>query len=76
MSKELIKEAKKVITGKSGRLEDQELEELAKSIANLGFKIGFARAYAAGPEMIKHLVKDLEEKNAKLEAIQAIIKKQ
>lgn len=76
MSKALIKEAKKLISGKSGRLEDQELEELAKSISNLGFKIGFARAYAAGPDMVIHLLKDLEEKNAKLEAIEAILRKQ
>ena len=53
----------------------KENEELAKNIAKLGFSIGFARAYASGPEMIKHLVKDLEEKNSKLEEIEKILKR-
>ena len=74
MSAELIKEAKKTLAGKAGRLEDQELEYLATEITKLGFKLGFARAYASGPSLVTRLVKDLEIQNAKLEQIQKILK--
>ena len=74
MSAELIKEAKKTLAGKASRLEDQELEYLAMEITKLGFKLGFARAYASGPSLVTKLVRDLELQNAKLEQIQKILK--
>lgn len=69
MSAELIKKTRKVIAGKGGRIEDQELEEMAKSIANLGFKIGFARAYANGPTLMAELCDRLEEAEQQLNDI-------
>jgi len=75
MSAELIKEARKALSGKGGRLEDQELEELAKSISKLGFKIGFARAYAYGPSLAKQLADRLEKAEAKLAEIKKISSK-
>ena len=75
MSAALIKEAKKALTGKASRLEDQELEFLATEITKLGFKLGFARAYASGPSLVAKLVKGLESQNAKLEKIEKILKK-
>ncbi len=72
MSAQLIKEARKVINGKVTRLDDEELEYLAQQIAKLGFKIGFARAYAAGPTIIKDLVRALEIKEKKLAEIEKI----
>ena len=69
MSAALIKEAKKVMQGKSGRLEDQELEFLARDITKLGFKLGPARAYAAGPTLTAKLLRELERKDAQLELI-------
>jgi len=42
MSSGLIREAKKVLAGKAGRLEDEEL--------------GYARAYAAGPSLGRALL--------------------
>lgn len=72
MSEVLIKEVRKALSGKSGRLEDQELESLAQEITKLGFKIGFARSYAYGPTMMKHLCDALEEAEHKLAEIQAI----
>ena len=74
MSAALIKEAKKALAGKASRLEDQELEYLATEITKLGFKLGFARAYASGPSMVAKLVNDLERQNAKLEQIEKILK--
>jgi len=74
MSAALIKEAKQTLAGKAGRLEDQELEYLATEITKLGFKLGFARAYASGPSLVAKLMRDLESKNAKLEQIQKILK--
>ena len=73
MSVKLIKEAKKVLAGKAGRLEDQELEFLAQEITKLGFKIGFARAYAAGPSLVQRLIQNLEEKDEQLKQIKSII---
>lgn len=47
MPSHLIKDVKKVLAGKGGRLNDEELEYLAREITKLGFKPGFARAYAS-----------------------------
>lgn len=69
MSASLIKEAKKLLAGKAGRLEDEELEYLAREITKLGFKIGFARTYAAGPTLIAMLVHELEQKENKINQI-------
>ena len=60
MTASLIKEAKKVLSGKAGRLEDEELEYLAQQITKLGFKLGFARSYASGPDLVAKLVRELE----------------
>lgn len=69
MSSSLINDTKKVLAGKSGRLEDEELEFLAREITKLGFKIGFARAYAAGPSLMTKLVHELERQEAQLDKI-------
>ena len=74
MSAALIKEAKKTLAGKASRLEDQELEYLATEITKLGFKLGFARAYASGPSLVTRLVRELERKNKKLQDIEKILK--
>ena len=74
MSVALIKEAKKTLAGKSSRLEDQELEYLATEITKLGFKLGFARAYASGPSLVTRLVRELERKNKKLQDIEKVLK--
>jgi hypothetical protein len=73
MSQQLIKEARKAVAGKATRLDDEELEYLAKEISKLGFKLGFARAYAAGPTLVAQLVKELERKEAQLEEIKRIV---
>jgi hypothetical protein len=75
MSQQLIKEARKAISGKTSRLEDEELEFLAKDISKLGFNLGYARAYAAGPTLVAQLVKELEQKEAQLAEIKAIASK-
>ena len=75
MSANLIKEAKKLHAGKGGRLEDQELEYLAKEITKLGFKLGFARSYAAGPAMIERLVRELENRDNQIKEIRKIVGK-
>lgn len=69
MTDTLIKEAKKVLAGKSGRLEDDELEYLAREITKLGFKLGFARAYAAGPSLVSKLVHELERQDEQVNQI-------
>jgi hypothetical protein len=69
MSASLIKEAKKVLAGKEGRLEDEELEYLAREITRLGFKLGFARAYASGPSLIAKLVHELERQEEQINQI-------
>ena len=74
MSAASIKEAKKTLAGKASRLEDQELEYLATEITKLGFKLGFARAYASGPSLVAKLLSELELQNAKLEQIEKILK--
>jgi hypothetical protein len=69
MSDSLIKDAKKVLTGKGGRLQDEELEFLAQEITKLGFKLGYARAYASGPSMMKDMIRELEHQHAQLDQI-------
>jgi len=73
MSASLIKEAKKVLAGKAGRLEDEELEYLARQITKLGFKLGFARAYAAGPTLIAQLVHELERQEEQINQIRKML---
>lgn len=73
MSASLIREAKKLLAGKGGRLEDQELEYLAQEITKLGFKLGFARAYAAGPSTVEKLVRNLEEREEQIKQIRKLI---
>ena len=75
MSKKLIKDAKRMLSGKSGLLDDEELEFLAKEITKLGFKLGFARAYASGPSLVKRLVKELEDNEKQTDQILAILNK-
>lgn len=69
MSSGLIKEARKMLAGKAGRLEDEELEYLARNITKLGFKLGYARAYAAGPTLISKLVHELERQDEQMKQI-------
>lgn len=71
----LITEARKVLSGKSGRLQDEELEDLAKEITKIGFKLGFARAYAYGPALAEQLVDELEKMENKLDEIRAVLAK-
>ena len=66
MSASLIKEAKKVLAGKASRLEDDELEYLAREITKLGFKLGYARAYAAGPSLVAKLIHELERQEKQM----------
>ncbi|WP_127478194.1 hypothetical protein [Sulfurivermis fontis] len=74
MSEKLIKEARKVLDGKSGPLDDEELEFLARDITKLGFKLGFARAYASGPQLVEKLVDELERKEKLLDQLRAMLK--
>lgn len=74
MSEKLIKEARKVLDGKSGPLDDEELEFLARDITKLGFKLGFARAYASGPLLVEKLVDELERKEQLLDQFRALLK--
>ena len=69
MTASLLKEAKKVLAGKGGRLEDEELEYLAHEITKLGFKLGFARAYAAGPSLVARLIHELERQEGQIDQI-------
>ncbi len=66
MTTSLINEAKKVLSGKAGRLDDEELEYLAREFTKLGFKLGFARAYAAGPSLVMKLVHELERQEEQM----------
>ena len=74
MPSNMIKDAKKLLAGKSGRLNDQELEYLANEITKLGFKLGFARAYAAGPDLMVKMIHELERKEEQLNQIRKILK--
>ena len=69
MATRLIKDAKKLLAGKSGRLEDEELEFLARDITKLGFKLGYARAYASGPSMMAKLIHELERQEEQISQI-------
>jgi molybdopterin-biosynthesis enzyme MoeA-like protein len=73
MSDSLIKEAKKVLAGKGGRLQDEELEYLAQEITKLGFKLGYARAYASGPSIMKEMIRELEQQHEQLNQIRKIL---
>lgn len=73
MKNNLVKEARKVLTGKSGRLDDEELEFLAQNITKLGFKLGFARAYAAAPSLVEKLIIELERKEKQLNQIRVTL---
>lgn len=73
MSERLIKEARKILDGKSGPLDDEELEFLARDITKLGFKLGFARSYASGPLMVEKLVDELERKERLLDELRALL---
>ena len=72
---ELIKQAHKILDGKSTRLEDEEQEDMAKEIAKLGFKIGFARAYANGPSLARELLKRVERLEAQLDEVRKVVAK-
>ena len=69
MSASLIKDAKKLLAGKGGRLEDEESEYLAREITKLGFKLGYARAYASGPAMMQRLIAQLEQQEDQIKQI-------
>lgn len=73
MSEKLIKEAHKILDGKSGPLDDEELEFLARDITKLGFKLGFARAYASGPLLAEKLLDELERKENLLGELRALL---
>lgn len=73
MSAKLIREAKKVLAGKGGRLDDEELEYLAREITKLGFKLGFARAYATGPDLMGKMIRELERKEEQLDQIRKVV---
>jgi len=73
MNNGLVKNARKILNGKGGRLDDEELEYLAHEFTKLGFKLGFARAYAAGPNIIEKLVSEVERQGKKLEQIEAAL---
>jgi hypothetical protein len=75
MSEKLIKEVRKVLDGKSGPLDDEELEYLARDITKLGFKLGFARAYASGPLLAEKLVDELERKEQLLDELRALLQR-
>lgn len=74
MSKQLLQEVRKVLSGKHGPLDDEELEYLAKKISTLGFTLGFARAYATGPYLMERLVEELESRDMESEKIQDVLK--
>ena len=61
------------MAGKGGRLDDQELEYLAQEITKLGFKVGFARAYAAGPSMMGRMIRELERQQEQLTKIRKVL---
>lgn len=69
MSASLIKQAKKTLAGKGGRLDDEELEFLAREINKLGFSLGYARAYATGPSLMKKMIRELERQQSQLDQI-------
>jgi len=72
MPSHLIKDVKKVLAGKGGRLDDEELEYLAREITKLGFKLGFARAYASGPSLMVKMLHRLEQQEEQLNQIRKL----
>ncbi len=75
MPTHLIKDVKKVLAGKGGRLDDEEMEYLAREITKLGFKIGFARAYASGPSLMVKMLNRIEEQDKQLSQIRKLVGK-
>ena len=73
MASHLTKDARKILAGKAGRLDDEELEYLAQKISKLGFKLGFARAYASGPDMMEKMLRVIEHQQNQLNQIQNIV---
>ena len=73
MPSHLIKDVKKVLAGKGGRLDDEELEYLAREITKLGFKLGFARAYASGPSLMTKMLHQLERQEEQLDQIRKLV---
>jgi len=73
MRKDLVKEARTVLLGKSGRLDDEELEFLAREITKIGFKLGFARAYAVGPSLLEKMAEELDRKEKQINQLRSII---
>jgi len=73
MASHLIKDVKKILAGKGGRLDDEELEYLAQKITKLGFKLGFARAYASGPSLMVKMIHTLERQDEQLNKIRKLI---
>jgi len=73
MRKDLVKQARTVLSGKSGRLDDEELEFLAREITKIGFKLGFARAYAVGPSLLEKMAEELDQKEKQLNQLRSII---
>ena len=73
MRKDLVKEARTVLSGKSGRLDDEELEFLARKITKIGFKLGFARAYAVGPSLLEKMAEELDRKEKQINQLRSII---
>lgn len=73
MATRLIAEVKKTLGGKSGRLDDEELEYLAREITKLGFKLGYARAYAAGPRLMENMMRELESQQKQLDEIRKVL---
>jgi len=73
MNKNLVAETRKILSGKNGRLEDEELEFLAREITKVGFKLGFARAYAIGPSLLEKLANELDRKEKQLKQLRDII---
>jgi len=73
MKKDLVKEARTILSGKSGRLDDEELEFLAREITKIGFKLGFARAYAVGPSLLEKMAEELDRKEKQLNKLRSII---
>jgi len=73
MKSNLVMETRKVLSGKNGRLDDEELEFLAREITKVGFKLGFARAYAVGPSLLEKLANELDRKEKQLNQLREII---
>ena len=73
MRKDLVKQARTVLSGKSGRLDDEELEFLAREITKIGFKLGFARAYTVDPSLLEKMAEELDRKEKQINQLRSII---